>query len=447
MKRFLLIITVFLTGAVSCKSDRDVVAVYKGGTVTRGEFRAWMDQRKKSGETAELEKINLTKELQILALHKIAAIEAKSENYENSERFRFLMEDIAARQLAALMLEGEFKKSGFSAEAVKLRQILMPVEGGTEKDARPVLEKARRAVAELDGGASFADVVKKYSLHPSKNREGDIGWFVREMLPAIYADEAFALKKGAYTKKPLYLPELKSVGIIKVDDRTVLTPDNLERTVKDPRARSFFNEYFREKAKERLVKELVRAKNAVYHEQAAVWNNPAAVIFAFGGTRFTAGDLTARIHAMKSIMGHKVHATDDRFRKRVSLEYFHDLLLCDEARTRKLDKDPEYLKRLEKTRQEYLAGDYMEYVAAREMKVTPAEVRKEYESHRDSRYATVVRVDGRQVKRPRPFGEVKGIIEHTLSTLKEMDAREGWMRRMLMKYEFNITDTRIEKGL
>jgi len=441
MKRLLAIIPACLLVAASCKSDSDVLAAYKGGAVTRGEFRAWLNYREKSGEGAEPEKLNLKKELQLLALHRIAAIEAKKENYENSGRFRFLMEDIETRHLCTMLLDREFKKRGFSAEAVKLRQILVPVEG----DAAPVLENARRIIAELDRGAPFAEMVKKHSLHPSKNKDGDIGWFIREMLPPLYADAAFSMKKGAHSPRPLYLPDLKSVGIILVEDRALLTPDTLGRLVKEPRTLSLLHEHFYGGVRESLARELADSGRAVFNEAAASSNDPGALIYTAGDARFTVNDLRARIETMKEIMGHKITALDDAFKKRMAREHFQDRLLKTEALKRGLDREPEYRALIDETRDRYLAGDYMEYVAAREMKVTPEEIRKEYERNRETRYSTVVRTNGRQVRKPRPFGEVKGLIEHTLKTLKEMDAREGWMRKMLGRYEFTIIDRRILK--
>ncbi len=35
-----------------------------------------------------------------------------------------------------------------------------------------VTAKAREAIAELDRGAKFQDIVEKYSMHPSRNRGG-----------------------------------------------------------------------------------------------------------------------------------------------------------------------------------------------------------------------------------------------------------------------------------
>lgn len=64
---------------------------------------------------------------------------------------------------------------------------------------------AEKIIAELDKGASFAELSKKYSKDPGSAKDGgDLGWFKKsEMVPA-FADAAFKLKDGQITQTPVH---------------------------------------------------------------------------------------------------------------------------------------------------------------------------------------------------------------------------------------------------
>lgn len=57
-------------------------------------------------------------------------------------------------------------------------------------------EEAQRAVAELESGADFADVARRYSTDPSAPYGGDQGELSREDLPEEFAEVIFSLQPG-----------------------------------------------------------------------------------------------------------------------------------------------------------------------------------------------------------------------------------------------------------
>ena len=84
-------------------------------------------------------------------------------------------------------------KSGFKGEEeVRASHILVK----TKKEAQDV-------IAQLDKGEDFAKLAKKYSTGPSKAQGGDLGYFQRGQMVKPFAEAAFGLKKGAYTKSPV----------------------------------------------------------------------------------------------------------------------------------------------------------------------------------------------------------------------------------------------------
>ena len=85
-----------------------------------------------------------------------------------------------------------FLKENPPQEEVRARHILVK----TEKEAKDV-------IAQLDKGADFAELAKKYSTDPGAKSGGDLGFFTKkEMVPA-FAEAAFGLKVGSYTKAPV----------------------------------------------------------------------------------------------------------------------------------------------------------------------------------------------------------------------------------------------------
>jgi peptidyl-prolyl cis-trans isomerase C len=79
--------------------------------------------------------------------------------------------------------------------------------GPQQVDARHILVKtqaeAESIIKQLEHGANFASLATKYSIDPGAKDGGELGWFSQnEMVPA-FANAAFALKPGEYTKTPV----------------------------------------------------------------------------------------------------------------------------------------------------------------------------------------------------------------------------------------------------
>jgi peptidyl-prolyl cis-trans isomerase C len=79
--------------------------------------------------------------------------------------------------------------------------------GQEQVDARHILVKtqaeAEDIIKQLNKGADFAKLAEKDSIDPGAKNGGELGWFSQtEMVPA-FANAAFALKVGQYTKTPV----------------------------------------------------------------------------------------------------------------------------------------------------------------------------------------------------------------------------------------------------
>jgi peptidyl-prolyl cis-trans isomerase C len=86
----------------------------------------------------------------------------------------------------------EFLKQHPPQEQVRASHILVK----TKKEAEDI-------IAQLDKGADFATLAKKYSTDPGGKTGGDLGFFTKQQMVPAFADAAFALKVGTYTKTPV----------------------------------------------------------------------------------------------------------------------------------------------------------------------------------------------------------------------------------------------------
>ncbi|MEE4012722.1 peptidylprolyl isomerase [Roseibium sp. FZY0029] len=80
-------------------------------------------------------------------------------------------------------------------------------EGAEEINARHILVKekaeAEAIIAELDGGADFAELAREKSTGPSGPNGGSLGYFVKGQMVPPFEAAAFALEPGTYTKEPV----------------------------------------------------------------------------------------------------------------------------------------------------------------------------------------------------------------------------------------------------
>jgi peptidyl-prolyl cis-trans isomerase C len=100
----------------------------------------------------------------------------------------------------------------------------------TEVKARHILleeeEAAKSVIAELEGGADFAELAKERSTGPSGPNGGDLGYFTQGMMVEEFATAAFALDPGSYSKEPVKTQF--GWHVILVEDKRDTTPPTLE---------------------------------------------------------------------------------------------------------------------------------------------------------------------------------------------------------------------------
>jgi peptidyl-prolyl cis-trans isomerase C len=135
---------------------------------------------------------------------------------------RLIQEAYLNQAIKAAETEGQLKaryetfiKQKAEREEVHARHILVKTEA-----------EAKAIIAELDKGADFADLAKKDSIDPGAKSGGDLGYFGHDDMVKEFADAAFALPAGQYTKTPVKTQF--GWHVIKVEDHRVSTPPSFE---------------------------------------------------------------------------------------------------------------------------------------------------------------------------------------------------------------------------
>jgi peptidyl-prolyl cis-trans isomerase C len=102
-------------------------------------------------------------------------------------------------------------------EEVHARHILVPTE-----------TEAKAALAEVTGGADFAEVAKRRSTDPGSRDGGDLGFFKRGDMVPEFAEAAFALQPGQISPAPIRSPF--GWHVIKVEERRTAPVPSFEES-------------------------------------------------------------------------------------------------------------------------------------------------------------------------------------------------------------------------
>lgn len=71
------------------------------------------------------------------------------------------------------------------------------------KSKEAAKKKAEEIIKELNEGAKFADLAKKYSKDSSASNGGDLGWFGQGKMTKPFEDAVIALETNKYTESPI----------------------------------------------------------------------------------------------------------------------------------------------------------------------------------------------------------------------------------------------------
>jgi len=460
MKKAIILLAAATALYIGCKRDSDVLATYNTGKVTRGDFHTWLDAHHISKDAVLKRKKQQVSKLNTMVMWKLAADEARKAGFDKTEDFKTMADIATESQLISIVFKREIQdKAGFEEPAVKLRQIVLNVKNfkmvnnkrvnvegpELEGEFEKAMGQARQLVTQLDGGADFADLAKKHSQDFSKSKGGDSGFIIRQMVQPELAKAAFALPEGQYSKEPIRLPN--SVVIIRVEEKTTLTPDNIEDVIGNKvQATRLKNRLVRDSG-ENYLTGLKTAPDVSVTLENISNRDRKAQLFKVGATVYTVSDLESRIDLITKRIYKDAPAKQkitDEQKKRLAESMLRYALLSRVAEQKGIVRDPEYIRNVELRRESLLAREYMKQISSANIKITDKEIRDEYNQNKEKRYYTVNRVGGKNQKVVQPFPQAKERIEKMLSIKRQSSFMNEWKEKVMRDNNFKVDESELE---
>lgn len=140
---------------------------------------------------------------------KIVDQKAKAANTESNPEVAKQLSSAKTQIVRAVYAEAEMNKAYKESDTKKAYDdMVAKTEKVMEVKAAHILvddeAKAKEVITKLEGGAKFADLAKEYSKDKSNAQNGgELGYFAQSDMVKEFADAAFALNKGDYTKAPV----------------------------------------------------------------------------------------------------------------------------------------------------------------------------------------------------------------------------------------------------
>lgn len=140
--------------------------------------------------------------------NKIVTMKANEAKIAADPEVEKLMETAKEQIVRNVYVERELGKAVSQKDLLKAyEKVLEGFERVDEVRARHILvpdeEKARAIIKQLDEGAKFEDLVKDSVDAPTAQNGGDLGYFSKDQMIPEFAEAAFALAPGKYSKEPV----------------------------------------------------------------------------------------------------------------------------------------------------------------------------------------------------------------------------------------------------
>ncbi len=165
---------------------------------------------------------------------KLAVRQARKDNLQSTPEVKTRLAGLEDRVLHQAFLEKAIKDKTTDARMKALYDKQVATASGEEEvHARHILVKtedeAKAIIADLDKGKDFATLAKEKSTDPSaKGNGGDLGFFTKDKMVKAFADAAFVMVPGTYSK----IPTQSQFGwhVIKVEEKRKAKPPTFEES-------------------------------------------------------------------------------------------------------------------------------------------------------------------------------------------------------------------------
>ena len=461
MKKYLFLIAALFIFSNGCKMDGDVLAGYKDGRITRGEFKEWLTGRR-IPEDAVFDSIeNQKARLRDMLIERLLLIDARKSKFDESADFKRVIDEFSRDAFLADFYRKKLRDSEkFEEEACRLYVIKLRVkEYVTENNkSRPLsaaeLEReyirrekeAGELIDKLNAGADFAELAKNNSDDYSKEKGGDLGFITRDNPEQKFAEAAFSLKAGEFTQKPIR--QRGGVFILKVGEKCLINNNNIRKIIDDEKKAEHLEGMLRASSGDKYEQSLMNAADVENNIDSVNFDYKNAVIFGVDGQKVTAGYLDDLLSLIGSKFGdsskNAVKVTNDQ-KKDISRVMLMRVLLVRDALENGIDKSPAYIKEWNLTYDMTLAALYRNSLLS-DIKITPEQISMEYAIY----IQNIVEHNKNLQPNMRPeniksFADMKERIEGMLYARERSEKFKKYSDNLLSASDFVINENKLEK--
>ncbi len=460
MKKVLWFCVIGVVLISGCKGKNDVLATYTGGTITRGDLYSWLDSYSRDKKTILKNKNLQKKGLERVFLWRVALKEAREKGFDQADEYKRAAANDEETHLIQYVINSEVrKKPKFEEPAVKMQQIVIRAktfavrnnkmtrlnEKETAEAVSEAQTKARQVIERLSRGERFDELAKTVSDDYSKHAGGDVGYMTKYAMPPELARVVFSLREGEFTKEPVRINEV--FYIVKVNDKSVLTPRNIERVIDKKNIADRLRNQLVRIEEERYLHQLMSAPDVEMHLEKVESTKKDDLIFKIGNSSFTVGDLNSRIEAARGVQpmpepGDSKMTALQRQRRAVRILRYQ--LLRRVAENKHLLTSPDYLKERNSKQEAILVMEYLRTIGRNEVKVSENEVRAEYDKLVKARSSAPDAATLKSQLKDLNYGVARNYILRGLTAKRQEELVNKWKEDRKRELSFRIIDKELE---
>ncbi len=428
---------------ISCKMGSDILATTNAGDITRSEFEEWLQSRKISVEKVYDDRYAMSDYLKQLAIEKLTAHKGEVSGYANEKQYLTIEKAMYKNLLSSFYKESRWRELAFSEEAADISIIRIfydPKEPHGDKETKRKL--VMNILARLKAGEDFNILAGRYSEDAASRKSGRLGILPYSLMEDGLRTTVSTMGESGYTHIPVVIGN--SFCLIKLHKKYVLNEKDLKNTVTDKNQYDRIVNYQREKYIDRLLADAGSRKDVISNIDRAQYVSQGEIIFSVNGENFTAGDLSDILNLFHSLKTGTAPANGFTLKekKATAEKILSESIMALEGARMSLDKSPDFVRNWKYLKRATLSGAYKYSVLMNKVSVSYDEVLKEYRENRGAKYTKKKVKNGRELKIPLNFAEVKDSIKKEISRERLLSLKKSWDEETLEQGAFSIRDRR-----
>lgn len=243
-------VAALLSAGIAVAQEDKVVATVNGQSITEAELS--MAETELDPQFAQLSpEQKRAAALSAMIEIRLMAAESEKAGVTETEDFKRRMEFLRLRALHSQFV-GDAIANTVTEEAVRARydQEIAAAPAVNETRASHILvnseEEAKAIIAELEGGADFAEIAKAKSNDGAAPQGGDLGYFGPGRMVPEFEQAVFALDVGQHSQEPVQTQF--GFHVIKVTDKRPQQPPAFEQVQGQIRSLMLREKYFEQVA-------------------------------------------------------------------------------------------------------------------------------------------------------------------------------------------------------